>query len=75
MNNNDFLHCGSMYKSELALAYNPDFEPSYARVVLNRWMARSPGLLDRLRAAGYTVHQKILTPAQVRLIIEALGEP
>ena len=64
-----------MYKGELAQAYNPDMEPHYALRTLRKWIETSPGLLDRLRATGFTARQKILTPLQVTLIYEALGEP
>lgn len=65
----------TLYKSDLALLYNPGITPAYALVILNRWIAHYPGLLPRLEETGYTKKQKILTPAQVRLITDALGEP
>lgn len=65
----------TLYKSDLALQYNPALTPAYALVILNRWIAHYPGLLSRLEETGYTKKQKILTPSQVRLITDALGEP
>lgn len=65
----------SMYKGQLACEYNPQLEPHYALQVLNKWIARFPGLETRLREVGYTKSQKMLTPVQVGMIIDALGEP
>lgn len=65
----------AMYKGELAMAYNPTMEPHYALRTLRKWIEMSPGLLDRLLATGFSQRQKILTPLQVSLIFEALGEP
>lgn len=65
----------SYYKSALAVAFNPQMEPRSALRTLNLWIAKYPGLTDRLTAAGYTKSAKILTPAQVQLIFDALGEP
>ncbi len=65
----------TMSKSEMAGLYMPELCPRHARLVLTRWIERSPGLLDRLAATGYTKKQKLFTPAQVGLIMEAIGEP
>lgn len=63
------------YKAELALAYNESMTTASALRTLNKWIELSPGLTDRLAATGYRKTAKILTPIQVRLIFEALGEP
>ncbi|MDY3284552.1 MAG: DUF4248 domain-containing protein [Prevotella sp.] len=34
-----------------------------------------PGLMEQLAAIGYTERSRSFTPAQVRLIVDALGEP
>lgn len=72
--NKDFLP-RAMYKGELAMAYNPDMEPHYALRTLRRWIEHYPGLQERLFAAGMSQRQKILTPLQVGMIYDALGEP
>ncbi len=59
----------------MALAYNPDLSPHRALVLLNQWIRRSPGLVDKLEALGYTKMQRVLTPAQASAIYDALGEP
>lgn len=64
-----------MYKGQLATLYNQELEPQYALKVFNNWIAQYPGLLKQLMSIGYTRGQKILTPAQVKLIVDALGEP
>ncbi|MBR6539399.1 MAG: DUF4248 domain-containing protein, partial [Bacteroides sp.] len=41
----------------------------------NEWLERAPGLMASLEAAGYNPSSRRYTPAQVRLIVDALGEP
>ena len=49
-------------KSELALCYSPDITESAARRKL-------------MRAAGYNELSHTFLPLEVKLIVEALGEP
>ena len=62
-------------KSELAQLYLPDITPCAARRTFNSWIDLSPGLMDRLKAYGFTPSSHYYTPMQVRLIVDALGEP
>lgn len=62
-------------RSELASLYSPDIEPMSAWKKFKSWMERSPHLMDNLEALGYETTQRIFTPLQVRLIINAPGEP
>lgn len=62
-------------KSELAQLYLPDITPCAARRTFNGWITHSPGLTDRLRQIGFSPTSHYYTPLQVRLIVEALGEP
>lgn len=62
-------------KSELAAMYMPDISPKSAGEVLRRWIAKYPGLSQALVAIGLSDTDKRYTPAQVRLIVEAIGEP
>lgn len=62
-------------KSELAALYVPDITPKSAGEVLRRWIAKYPGLSEALAATGLEDTDKRYTPAQVRLIVEAIGEP
>lgn len=59
---------------ELAQLYFPNNTPPSASNQLKRWMKKTQ-LLAKLAAAGYEPGQKILTPLQVRIIIEHVGEP
>lgn len=43
--------------------------------MFRRWMQLYPGLIDSLRSIGYTDSCRSFTPAQVCLIVDALGEP
>ena len=45
------------------------------RYLLMAWIRLSPSLVAALAATGYRKTQKELTPIQVRLIQEHLGEP
>ena len=51
--------------AELAAKYSPDSADSTARKKLNQ----------QLTALGFRPKARIFTPAQVRAIVEALGEP
>ncbi|WP_373801955.1 DUF4248 domain-containing protein, partial [Bacteroides heparinolyticus] len=41
----------------------------------NKWIRTSPGLEQRLMATGLRPTSRHYTPAQVKLIVDALGEP
>ena len=50
-------------------------EPKTAVAKLNQWIALKPGLKEALANTGLQHCAKQYTPAQVRLIVDALGEP
>ncbi len=60
---------------ELAQLYCPDIQPESAWKKLKAWIALKPGLSDHLRELGYSGHTRTFTPAQVRAIVDAIGEP
>lgn len=63
-------------KSELAMLYFP--EASSTHVAVNHfmsWVKRNPTLLHSLHGMGYRNASKTLTPKEVALIVEYLGEP
>lgn len=60
---------------ELALLYCPDITVGAARRKLMRWIAIHPSLPEALYASGFNGRVRSFTPAQVHLIVEALGEP
>lgn len=62
-------------RTELAQLYNPHLSPGAAWQKLRAWITRYPSLWQQLFAAGYSPHQRVFTPRQVALIVEALGEP
>ncbi len=62
-------------RTELALLYSPELSAQGAWRKLLRWINHHPTLSTRLAATGLTSHSRVFTPAQVRLIVEALGEP
>ena len=62
-------------RTELAQFYSPDITPESAWKKLKQWIGHYPGLDGRLRTLGYHPRQRIFTPAQVAVIVEAIGEP
>lgn len=65
----------SYAKGELASMYLPDITPDSASKTLRKWIQKYPGLSEELKATGLTASDRRYTPAQVRLIVSALGEP
>ncbi len=63
-------------KRELARLYFPD-TPKIKTAVTNlrRWMGQNAGMMERLSEAGYLPGNRIFSPRQVRIIVEAFGEP
>ena len=62
-------------KSELAQLYTPNICPRAACKKLQMWIGRNAELCDALQRSGLAPHSKTFTPYQVRLIVDALGEP
>lgn len=62
-------------RMELAAKYCNCIMPESAWKKFRRWMHLYPGLMEQLAAIGYTERSRSFTPAQVRLIVDALGEP
>ena len=62
-------------KSELAQLYAPAIGERAACKKLLTWIKRNAELHDALLRSGLTPHSKEYTPYQVRLIVDALGEP
>ena len=60
---------------ELAGMYFPHSSARSASVQLKRWFVYNKILMEALTNAGYVSGQKLLTPKQVQLIFEMLGEP
>ena len=63
-------------RTELAQLYSPDITAEAAWRKLRSWIDYHPTLNGTLRRLGYNpARQRIFTPAQVRAIVEELGEP
>lgn len=63
-------------KRELAMAYTRGTMSAHASLNwLNNEIALFPGLLEQLQALGYRSGQRIITIAQLRAIVGAIGEP
>lgn len=61
-------------RTELAEAYSPGITPEAAWRKLRRWIRRVPGLEERIGGLG-AGRPRHFSPAAVRSIVEALGEP
>lgn len=60
---------------ELAQMYCPEMNPRAAFQKVAKWIDRYPGLRVQLLSMGTNPKARTYTPAQVRAITEALGEP
>lgn len=60
---------------ELAHLYFPNITKKSACTRFKSWISENEKLLNRLYEIGYQKKQRLLTPRQVKLIIEAFGEP
>lgn len=59
---------------ELATFYFPHYTSASASCHLKRWMKKEP-LFSQLKGAGYEPGQQVLTPKQVRLIVDHVDYP
>lgn len=62
-------------KGELAQCYIRGVCQQTAVNQFNRWIRTAPGLEERLLATGMSRTSRHYTPAQVRMIVGAFGEP
>ena len=63
-------------RSELAqMYYGRPISDRGARRWLMKELSYVPGLMEQLKQLGFTEHGKFFTPAQVKLIFDAFGEP
>ena len=60
---------------ELASLYFPDIEKRSASNQFRKWIVKSKTLKSKLTNADWKEGQKLLTPKQVGILIEFLGEP
>lgn len=60
---------------ELALLYFPNSSKVSATTQLGRWIRQNEKLKMQLSELGYKPKKKILTPSQVKVIVDFIGEP
>lgn len=60
---------------ELAELYYPDRDYNSALRLFRKELRETRGLWPALQAEGYKENSKVLTRAQVRVIVKYLGEP
>lgn len=66
---------GYLFKFDLAVAYFPTVSPRTAQRLFRRELQHNRDLWQALLNADYSPSQKRLTPRQVQLIFQYLGEP
>jgi hypothetical protein len=66
---------GTMSKTELAALYFPHISPANALRSFMRLINNHPGLMEELEKANYRKNSHVLTPRQVNIIIQNLGDP
>ena len=59
----------------LAMLYYPHLSYKRAVHLFRQELCLTRGLLDALKAVGYRENQRVLTPRQVQVIEDFLGEP
>ena len=57
------------------MLYFPNSTKKSASAQLGRWMRQNEKLKMQLLELGFKPRKKILTPSQVKLIVELLGAP
>lgn len=62
-------------KKQLALSYFPDSQPRTAVNRLMAWVKKCTPLWQQLQLSGYRKTSKTLSPREVKLIVEYLGDP
>lgn len=62
-------------RMELAQLYSPALTDIAAYRKMKKWITVCPGLLQRLYDLGYDPQRRSFTPLEVRVIVDALGEP
>ncbi|NDV80569.1 DUF4248 domain-containing protein [Bacteroides sp. 51] len=72
--NNGFVY-RSYNKAELARMYVPDRAQRTAMRMFNKWLTHHPPFWKRLQREGITIKTQIFNTAQVRAIVDYLGEP
>jgi hypothetical protein len=60
---------------ELAMLYFPYSTKKSASAQLGRWIRGNEKLKSQLTEMGFKPKKKLLTPNQVKLIIDVFGEP
>jgi len=60
---------------ELALLYFPFSTKKSATTQLRRWIRRNQDLRNNLALLGFAERQRILTPRQVEVVVQYVGEP
>jgi Fic family protein len=61
--------------AELALLYFPNSTKKSATSQLRRWIRRNGELRNTLAQIGFAERQRILTPRQVEVVVQFVGEP
>jgi hypothetical protein len=61
--------------AELAQLYFPAISKNSASSQLSRWINAAPSLKEALESKGKKRRQRLLSPVQVKMIVDEFGEP
>ncbi len=61
--------------AELAQLYFPSISKNSASSQLSRWINAAPSLKEALECKGKKRRQRLLSPVQVKMIVDEFGEP
>lgn len=61
--------------AELALLYFPNSTKKSASTQLGRWVRQNEHLKKNLRDSGFKPGRRVLTPKQVEILVDIIGEP
>ncbi len=75
MIHNDSFKVRAYGYGELAQLYFPTITKKSATWQLRIWIVSSESLIERLKEVGYVKGKRLLTPIQVKLIVNEFGEP
>lgn len=69
------FHIRSYGWQELAILYAPDLTKESAGKRLSKWIGENRQLQEALIQTGWQKGKRLLTPLQVKVIVEFIGEP
>lgn len=73
--NDEKFRIRTMVITDLAMLYFPELGKESARKKLKQFIREDRDLFKALKSAHFRKRQRTLTPRQVKILVEFLGEP